>query len=209
MDECRAVLGGRLDVDDHVERLVLDVDELGRIDGVRPRIRKDDRDAVALIVHLRDGKREVLGVLHVLGHRPRTRHCRLPVVAQIGAGEDSDDARRRLRRSGIDRRDPRVCVRAADDGHHCSARKIEVVDVRPPSAEQRIVLFALERGADAPRLDGAHDGAPATSTIASTMLWYPVQRQRLPSRPARIASLSRASPFSISDTAAITMPGVQ
>ena len=41
------------------------------------------------------------------------------------------------------------------------------------------------------------------------MLWYPVHRQRFPSSPSRIASSLVASPCSISETAAITMPGVQ
>ncbi len=171
VNERCALLGGRLDVDDHPERLVLDVDELGRVDGVCARVCEHDRDAVTLIVHFRDGEREVLGVLHVLRHRPGARHRRLPVVTQIGAGEDGDDPRRRFCCGGIDRRDPRVRVGAADDDHHDRARNVEVVDVRPPAAEQRVVLLALERGADAPRLRGAHDGAPATSTIASTMLW--------------------------------------
>ena len=41
------------------------------------------------------------------------------------------------------------------------------------------------------------------------MLWYPVQRQRLPSSPSRI-SRSVGFGFSVSrPTAAITMPGVQ
>ena len=90
--ERRAFLRGGLDVDQHLERLVVDVDELRRIDRVRARVRDHDRDAVALVVHLADGEREVLGALHVLGHRPGARHRRLPVVAQVGAGEHGDDA---------------------------------------------------------------------------------------------------------------------
>ena len=103
MHECRAVLRGSLDVDQHLERLVVDVDELRRVDRVRPRVGDHDRDAVALVVHLADGEREVLRALHVLGHRPGARHGRLPVVAQVGAGEHGDDAVGRLRRRGVDR----------------------------------------------------------------------------------------------------------
>ncbi len=93
VNERRAFLGGRLDVDDRVERLVLDLDELGRVDGIRTRIGDDDRDAVPLVVHLRDREGEVLGALHVLGHRPGARHGRLPVVAQVGTREDADHTR--------------------------------------------------------------------------------------------------------------------
>ena len=62
--------------------------------------------------------------------------------------------------------------------------------------------FVLEGGGD-------HEPALAAACTARTMLWYPVQRQRLPSSPRRISS-SEGSGFSCSsDTAAITNPGVQ
>ena len=84
----------------------------------------------------------------------------------------------------------------------------------PVAGEERGVLAALDGRADVAGLlrRGAHDARPivvAASWTATTMLWYPVQRQRLPSRPSRMAASLVASPCSISDTAAITMPGVQ
>ena len=60
-------------------------------------------------------------------------------------------------------------------------------------------------------LEGGGDHVPALAAActARTMLWYPVQRQRLPSSPRRISS-SEGSGFSCSsETAAITNPGVQ
>ena len=169
--ERRPVLCGRRDIDERLERLVVDLDELGRVDGVRTGVGDHDRDAVALVVDLADREREVLGALHVLGHRPGARHRRLPVVAQVGAGEHGDDALGGRRSRRVDRDDPRVRVRAADDGHHDRAREVDVVDVGAPAAEQRIVLLALERGADVTCLGGAHDALPAAAATASTMLW--------------------------------------
>ena len=50
---------------------------------------------------------------------------------------------------------------------------------------------------------------PVLLSTAFTMLWYPVQRQRLPSSPSR-TSVSVGDGFSASsEVAAITMPGVQ
>src|SRR4029450_8120823 len=50
---------------------------------------------------------------------------------------------------------------------------------------------------------------PAASWIALTMFWYPVQRQRLPSRPRRPSSSPMSAPLSISPRPAMIMPGVQ
>ena len=171
MHECRAVLRGSLDVDQHLERLVVDVDELRRVDRVRPRVGDHDRDAVALVVHLADGEREVLRALHVLGHRPGARHRRLPVVAQVGAGEHGDDAVGGLRRRGVDRRDPRMRVRAAHDRHDDGSRQVEVVDVASAPSQQRVVFLPLQGRADVSSLGGAHAGLPAAEATASTMLW--------------------------------------
>ena len=207
--ERRSLRCGRLDVDEHGQRLVVDLDELGGIDRVSARVGQDDRDAVALVVDLIDREREVLGILHVLGHRPRTGHRCLPVVAKLRAREDCDDAGAVLRGGRVDRRDAGVRIRAADDRHEDHPVQLDVVDVRASAAKERIVLLALERRADEPRLGRGHDPTPAAAATASTMLWYPVHRQRLPSSPLLIAARSPASPLSINETAAITIPGVQ
>ena len=60
VNEGRAVLSRCLHVDDRGERLVVDLDELGGVDRVRARVGDHDRDAVALVVRLADGEREVL-----------------------------------------------------------------------------------------------------------------------------------------------------
>ena len=171
MDECRTFLGRRFDVDDHAERLVLDVDELSGINRMRARVGDHDRDAVALVVDLGDGERKVLGALHLLRHRPGARHRCLPVVAQVDPREHCDDALGCRRGGRVDRHDRGVRVRATDDDHHDGSGKIDVVDVRPAATQKGIVLLALQRGADETCLGGAHDALPAAAKTASTMLW--------------------------------------
>src|SRR5262249_22934991 len=74
------------------------------------------------------------------------------------------------------------------------------------------VLLALGGDADALAccgVDGHQAGTPSAAFTAATMFWYPVQRQRLPSRPARISSSLASGVCSSSLIAVITMPGVQ
>ena len=154
-----------------VERLVVDLDELGRVDRVRARVGDHDRDAVALVVDLVDGEREVLGALHVLGHRPGARHRRLPVVAQVGAGEDRDDALGAFAAAvSID------VIRACAYGLRTTAittvpgRSMLSTYVPRPrrsgSSSLRLSGAPMHRG-----LGGAHDALPAAAATASTMLW--------------------------------------
>ena len=49
--------------------------------------------------------------------------------------------------------------------------RFDVVDEGAAAAEERIVLLALQRGADVACLGGAHDALPAAAATASTMLW--------------------------------------
>ena len=88
-----------LEVDDGLERVVVDVDGVDGVGGRVPRVGHDDGDDVADVAGLVDGDREVLRVLHVLGDRPGARHRRGPRVAQVGAGEHRGDARQRERRA--------------------------------------------------------------------------------------------------------------
>ena len=146
MGERRAVLHRCLHVDDRLERLVGDLDEFGCVDRLRAGVGDHDRDAVTLVVRVADGEREVLRALHVLRDRPGARHRGLPVVPQIGAGEDGDNPFGGSRGRGVDRPDLRVGVRAPDDGHRQAARDENVVDERPLTPEQWVVLLALDRG---------------------------------------------------------------
>src|SRR5438132_14042680 len=103
-------------------------------------------------------------------------------------------------------------VGAAYDRHVQHSRQLDVVDVAALAGQELSVLLAQRRDADALACVGrdAHAGTPCDADrTAATMLWYPVQRQRLPSRPWRISSSLGFGLASSSLIAAITMPGVQ
>ena len=131
-----------LQVDDRIERVVLDVDGIERIAGLGVGPGEHDRDPVADVVHLVHGQRVVRRVLHVLGDRPRARHRCGPQVGQLGAGEHLDDAGQTLRRRRVDRRDAGVGERAAQDGHVQRAGQDEVIGEAGLAGEQGRVLPA-------------------------------------------------------------------
>ena len=132
-----------------VERLVVDLDELGRVDRVRPRVGDHDRDAVALVVAPRrrragsargsscprsPARRTASRAFQSSRRSAPVKTATTPSAAFAAAV--SIDAIRGVR------------VRAADDGHHDGPGKVDVVDVRAAAAQQRVVLLALQRGAD-------------------------------------------------------------
>src|SRR4029077_14856263 len=126
------------------------------------------------------------------------------------------------RRARVDRRDPGVPERAPHHGHPHLAGEGEVVDVPALTGEQLRVLLAQDRRPDEALDGGGHHAPPpdpapagvfisaAAARIEATMFWYPVQRQRFPSRPCRTsASVSSASLSRIKLSAARIIPGVQ
>ena len=200
-----------LDVGVRRKRLVIDLDELRCILCERAARGDDDRHGIALVARLANRERIVRRRLDVFCHRPGARQAALPVLREVGTRERRDDALRSAGRLEVHTRDARAWVRAADDDHVRHRRQCHVVDEGSLSAQERRVLLALDGGSDEARCDlgRAHDATPATDATAWTMLWYPVQRQRLPSRPSRIAASSVAPPLSMRLTAARTIPGVQ
>ena len=156
-----------LQVDDGLERLVVDDH---RADGVgRPvaAVGHDHRDDVAHVARLVDRDRVVLRVLHVVGDRPGAGHRRDPGVLQVGAGEHGLDAGEGQRVRGVDAGDAGVGVRAAHHPQPAGPRDDEVVDEAALAGEERRVLLAHHAGAD----DGGHVADPAAASTAFTMLW--------------------------------------
>ena len=111
------------------------------------------------------------------GHRQR-------VVRDVGAGEDGDDARHRLRRGRVDRADVRVRVGAPQDRHAGHARQLDVVEVAALAGDEARVLDPLDRARRGRRSRSSRgpplsrprrpDGEPmirAASRIAATMFW--------------------------------------
>ena len=85
VDERRAVGHRGLDVGDRRERLVVDLDQLRGVLRERAALGDDDGHAVARVA--RDGRREreVRRVVDVVGHWPRHRQRRGPVLLELGA----------------------------------------------------------------------------------------------------------------------------
>ena len=121
------------------------------------------------------------------------------------------------------RTDLRVRIGTAQERGVVHAGKLQIVDVVADPLDQPRVFLALERLADESRGHGDLPNrgiAPmlqrlraliflAAYCTASTMCWYPVQRQRLPESALRIsASLGLLFRCSRS-TAARIIPGVQ
>ena len=129
MGERRAVLERLRHVDDRVERLPVDLDELGRVTCLRAGLGDNDGDPVALVAsHV--GQRVVRRVPHVLGDRPSARHRSLPVVLEVGRREHGDHTVCFPGRLEVDSLDTRVRVRAANDDHECRSGRRHIVDER-------------------------------------------------------------------------------
>ena len=89
---------------------------------------------------------------------------------------------------GVHPQDASVGVRAPHERRVQHPRQNEVAHVPTAPGEQARVLFA-----EVPVADELHRGPPsarrvaAASSAASTMFWYPVQRQRLPDSVSRMS----------------------
>ena len=118
---------------------------------------------------LAHGHGQVLGVLHVLGHRPCTRHGGGPRIAKVLPGEHRLDTRRGERAACVDRRDTGVRFSTTDHREVTGTRNDEVVDVAGFPGEQLRILLAEHRRTD----DRAHEVTDplAAASTAFTMLW--------------------------------------
>ena len=92
--------------------------------------------------------------------------------AQLLVGDDRVDAGERERRAGIDVREARLGVRAAQHGGVQHLRQVNVVDEARAPGEQPFVLAPLDRLADQP---GGHGSSPrskaAARRTAATICW--------------------------------------
>jgi hypothetical protein len=177
----RAVLHRRLDVDDVRQHLVVDLDERERVARDRLAGRRDRGDGVALIERLvarHDVAADVAQVdLHLAG-----RDDLVGLRREVLAGHHRLDTGQRLGGRGVDRPDHGMGVRAAQHLADQLSRHVEV------GAEARatgdLVGTVGTVGAGADPLVAIHRAVSLISAAASMTAWmilsYPVQRHRLP-----------------------------
>ena len=149
---------------DRVERVVVDVDQFDRVLREVARLGDHDRDRVA------DHPDRVLAQC-VVERRVEVRHHRerrerMGDLLDVGAGEDGDDTRRGFGRTDVDRRDPSVCHRAAEEHRLEHVVGHDVGDVSTVAGEQAIVFDPLDALADEAGpvggswLGDGHDASP-------------------------------------------------
>jgi hypothetical protein len=133
----RRALGDRLlGVDDHRERLVVDLDGLARVLG-DVRVVGDDAG------HFLTLEPDLVRGQHGLGVVGQRRHPGEVPGRHHLAGEDQVDARDVPRLAGVDGLDPRVGQRAAQDLHVQHAGQGDVVGVVALAADEPVVLDPL------------------------------------------------------------------
>ena len=177
VDERRIGVERLGDVGDRRERLVLDLDELGRVLRDRPRLGHDHGDAVADVPCLVEGEREVRRHPDLFGYRPGAGQRAGPVGGELGTAEGGDDTLNLAGRGEVDLADPRVRVRAAHDREPDLAGQVDVVDELAVAGDELPVLLARDRGADdaagGEGLSGRHHASAPTAAVrtAATMFW--------------------------------------
>ena len=148
VDDHGIVRHGVLEGNDGREHLVIDLDELQRLERRVLVHRRDGRDRMSLIDSLVLGHDALAGELGVGGFLPKIEHLRFG-LGQIGAGHHGGYAGRSLRLRRVDPRNPGVGVGAAQ---HCAVQQSRELDV---GAEQRTAQDLVH--AVVPDRPGAYD----------------------------------------------------
>ena len=170
VDHRRLVVERAARVRDHGQRLVLDLDELGRVAGELARLGDDDRDRVADEPHAADGERVVLDLR---AGRRRELEERIGQRRDLVAGERAVHAGQLERLRDVDRLDDRVGVRGADVGGEAHVVPLDVVDEDALALDEPAVLLARDALARPAlllgrRLDLDLSGATIVSLIRAT-----------------------------------------
>ena len=139
MEDGRARLLRLARVDERRQRLVLDLDELGRVARELARLGDDRDDGLADEAHLPE--REGV-VLDVAARHARDLEERIGERRDLLAGQRPVDALHRLGRGDVDARDVRVRVRRADEVEVAHPVPLDVVDEDALALEEALVLAA-------------------------------------------------------------------
>ena len=147
----RAVLERLARVDDDVERLVLDLDELGGVARELARLGDDRHDRLADVAHLADRERVVPDAPARLGGDLEER---VGEDRDLVAGQRPVDAGERERGADVDRLDPRVRVRRAHEVEVAHPVPLDVVEEDALALDEPPVLLARDALPDEPLLEG-------------------------------------------------------
>ena len=137
---------------DRGQRVVRDLHGLGRVLGGELGVGHDRGDDIADMVHLiaREGRarRGVHGTAVAERHRMHDRELAVPGPLPIVGGQCQQHAGPRGRGPRRQRDDPRMGMRAAHEGAPGEPGQDDVIDVKPPPADEAGILAAPQRLAD-------------------------------------------------------------
>ena len=148
VDDGGAVCERALGIADIGQRVVVDLDGLGRVCGDVGVTGDDRRQRLAVPLHLADRERPVLwvgGGQRRLHHRLRHRQY---LVLDVVAGDDRDDAYHRLGRAHVDALDRGMRVVAPLEHDVERARPRDIGQEPPLARDQAMVFLTVEVAAD-------------------------------------------------------------
>ena len=141
VQERRIVLDRALGVDQHGQRLVLDLDQIGGVARDLARGGDDGRDRLAHVPHLADRERVVL---HVRARGSRELEERVGQDRDLVAGQRPVDAAELERLRDVDALDLRVRVRRAHEVEEAHPVPLEVVEEDALALDEAPVLLARD-----------------------------------------------------------------
>ena len=131
-------------VDHGVERLVVDLDQLGRLARGLGAVGHDEGHRIADMAHAAIGQRRPRRHDHRL-HRRQARHVAQPLGRKVGMGVDGTHAGERRRRRNVDPLDERMGMRRAQ---HVAVQAIcnrDVIDVAAAARQEPRILEPAQR----------------------------------------------------------------
>ena len=128
-------------VDDHVKRLVLDLHQVGGVTGALPRLGDHGDHRLADVADAADRERVVLDLA---ARRRGQLEERVGQLRHLVRGQRAVDAVERLRGGDVDRDDPRVGVRRADEVHVPHPVPLDVVCEHALALDEPAVLLARD-----------------------------------------------------------------
>ncbi len=196
VDQRRAFGGGLGGIDHRRQHLVIDDNLLGRVLGLRERVRDDDGNRITHMAGLADRKRRMRRHLHgravLRQHGPAADQVAKLAFGKFRAGRHAHHAGHAGRRLGVDAPDLGVRMRGANEIDMGLRRTGHVVGVLALAGDETEIFLAAHRSADSgcthsassrsggpsrrPLYSAACCDAPlpmalAPAAMAFTMLW--------------------------------------